>query len=253
MKKISFLAIIAATLLLTACSKATKIETIADSITVPVKGQSDTIVVCADAAWNVEAPDWAKIDKREKCFIVNVPANTTGNLLKGEIIISGASGVSKAITISQNYKASYLDVSESTVEFTNQGGNKDVEVLTDGGDVKIAGAQKIKAVYTDGKLSLTASVNESTEFIAETITITVDDFKTTVDVVVAGKVCKTCNGTGLIKCPKCNGTGFTNKTCKECGGMGMGYCCDYTGKEPCYKDHANYTNEVVCPDCKGQK
>lgn len=37
------------------------------------------------------------------------------------------------------------------------------------------------------------------------------------------------------KCEECNGQGTTGRKCPECNGQGLGYCCQYTGMEPCPK------------------
>lgn len=248
------LSLFASVLILISCADATKIDVTKDDMVIGIKGQCDTIIVNADGGFNVDAPDWVSIEKKENILICTTPQNDSGAKREGEIILSGSGDVKKIIKISQADKCSILSVSDSTATFTREGGDVKIDILTDGAAIKVASENGINAkCVNDNQLVISMPVNTATTAISGKVTLSCDEQTAVINVSQQGSVCSTCKGAGRIRCPKCNGTYHTNKTCRECGGEGFGYCCKYTGKEYCDANHdfKGGMAEIICPECHG--
>lgn len=248
------LSLFAAVLVLASCADATKIDVTNDEMVIGIKGQRDTIMVNADGSFNVDAPDWVNIEKKENILICTTPQNDSGAKREGEIILSGSGDVKKIIRISQADKCSVLAVSNNTATFTREGGEVKIDIVTDGANVKVISDNGINAkCVDDNQLIISMPVNTATTAITGKVTISCDDLTEIIDVSQQSSICGTCKGAGRIRCPRCKGTYHTNQTCRECGGVGYGYCCKYTGKEYCdaHHDFRGGTAEIICPECHG--
>lgn len=170
----------------------------------------------------------------------------------GEVEIS-VRGASTKLSIRQIYMATILKPDTTNVVFEKEGGTKTVKIETDG-EVKFDAPKKVKAVYRNGELVITAARNDAGT-INEKIELKADTLSATISVQVKGNLCKTCGGTGKIQCPACHGWGQVGvggmnwpNGCRRCGGRltipgGGPYGVDF---------YSDGTGRVTCPTCHGK-
>ena len=70
--------------------------------------------------------------------------------------------------------------------------------------------------------------------------------------------CETCNGTGHVECPTCEGSGTVEETCSTCDGSGtdpstgeMCGSCNGSGQTTSTCSTCEGTGEITCPTCNG--
>lgn len=245
--------ILALTFCTVGCKRnATFIKTETDSIRISVGGQYDTIIVQSDGDWNITSPEWVSTEMHDNLLLCISEENTTGAIRNGEIVLS-CGNIKKTIAITQPDHCTFIKTSKDNVQFNQDGGKQSVIVYTDAKDVDVKTDGPVQFSFNKNVLDISVSRNES-KAINATITLTADSIKHSISISQDGNICKRCNGSGRILCPKCKGKTYLPGTvCKQCGGEGLGYCCNFTGLDYCRNKHLNTYGDIVCPECKGEK
>ncbi|MGM9869482.1 MAG: hypothetical protein ACI30R_07665 [Sodaliphilus sp.] len=256
MKKV-ILMLVALMICATGCKKASYFYLDKKEVTVPRSGGVDSIAMHSDVeGFDVEAaPEWVEAEVVDSTLILKFAENTLQTERLGEVEIS-VRGASVKLPIRQIYMATKLNPDTTKVEFEKEGGTKTVKIETDG-EVKFDAPKKVKAVYQNGELVITADRNDAGT-INENIVLKADSLSATITVKVKGNLCKTCGGTGKVRCKACNGRGYNIVIggtagfrlplgCMRCGGRmimphGGGYGYDAI---------SDGTGRVTCPTCRG--
>ena len=214
--------------------------------------QTDSVVINgSDGTCELEfAPDWVAAEVKDSVVYITTKANDSGKPRKDVVVVKcGASNIS--LNIEQGIKATHLELPNGNeIKLGKEGGSQELVVVTDG-TVKVEGFEGVEAKYDNGKLLVSAPKNDGNR-IKGVVKITAGEFSKEVKVTVDGKVCKTCNGAGTIKCKSCGGKGYTfnfNPSpglygCHACGGRGY----SYRVPDPGYREGKG---KVTCPTCKG--
>jgi len=91
-------------------------------------GGNSSINVTANISWNVnESSSWLSVSKSSNSFSIQCDSNATTSQRSATITVSG-SGVSKQVRITQSPAPARLDVSPSTKNFSENGGNATINV-----------------------------------------------------------------------------------------------------------------------------
>ena len=237
----------------TGCKKASYFYLEKKKVTVPRSGGVDSIVMHSDVHnFTVEgAPEWVEAEVEDSILILKYAENPLQAERLSAVEIS-VRGVLVKLPVRQIYKATILKPETSVVEFEKSGGTKTVKIDTDG-EVTFDSPKKVKAVYEDGKLTISADRNDG-KTIKENIVLKADDLSAIITVKVKGNLCPTCGGTGKVRCPDCNGCGLVGvgnmnfpNGCRRCGGRltlpgGGPYGVDF---------YSDGTGRVTCPTCRG--
>ena len=257
MKKVIFM-LVALMLFAIGCKKASYCRLDKQNVTVPRSGGVDSIVMHSDVdGFTVEAaPEWVHADVVDSTLILKFAENPQQTERFGEVEIS-VRGASAKLSIRQIYMATILKPDTTKVEFEKEGGAKTVKIETDG-EVKFESPKKVKAVYRNGEIVITAARNDAGT-INEIIELKADTLSATISVQVKGNLCPTCVGTGKVRCKACNGRGYNIVIggsagyrlplgCMRCGGRmisphGGGYGYDVI---------SDGTGRVTCPTCHGK-
>lgn len=213
---------------------------------------SDTIAIHgSDGNCELEySPDWITCQLTDSILVFNASANEGKEAREDAIVVKcGASRIS--IPVSQYAKATKLELpngAKVTIPIT--GGSQELVVLSDGHVNIDSVTSPLEASWKDNKLTLSAPENTGSRQTIK-LKLTAGDFTEDITVVLEGKVCSTCNGTGKITCKRCGGQGsywsdteFGMLGCRSCGGRGY----SYRVPDPDYRDG---TGKVTCPTCKG--
>lgn len=243
-------------LLLVGCKKATYLESDVKELTIPIVGQSDTIVLRSDVNdFKLDSiPAWVKPELNDSILVVTVGKNDTNAKREGNIVVADGN-LKLVIPVMQYSQATHLELPDGNeVKIGKEGGSKTIAVDCDG-DVKIEGAENFDAKYENGKLSITAPKNDGATF-KKKIKLSSDKYSKEVTVILEGNVCATCNGTGKITCSVCGGKGFIfrsgedcHSSCKKCGGRG--FICPGPNGWEAYNGRRG-TGKITCPDCNGE-
>ncbi|MCQ2289171.1 MAG: hypothetical protein MJZ74_08745 [Muribaculaceae bacterium] len=261
MKLIHFVAIIAILLgiMSTSCKKATYLKIEKDNISFTIKGGEDSVLVSCDADVIVkDSPEWTDVKLDNATLIVTVGDND--DKAKRDGVITLESGDLQAtITVTQDFQATHLEVSELEVKMSKEGGTHEVAVDCDG-DVMVSAPGFVTATYANGKLHLEcAANNEGTK--KDSIMLTAGEFTASLAITLEGSICKTCKGTGKVTCSKCKGKGYWEEYsydevfesygafgCTKCGGRG---CWDNVEGDY-YSPFHKGSGKVTCPTCNGK-
>lgn len=235
---------------LSSCGRADKIEVSKDNVSFGIDEGENNVTVKADGSWDVtECPDWVTAEVHDSLIVVKVNRNDTGNLRKGDILLSGKENVTATIHVKQATKCTHITPESDKVEFDKEGGTKTVAIDTDGGELNVQVPDDFTATYDDGALIINATANEAGTKRGE-IKLTCEDQRATINVTQKGNLCKRCGGTGKITCPKCHGEGsypgappaYNYIGCERCGGEGVPMHFD---------ENASGSGRITCPDCGG--
>ena len=246
-----------ALLMLCACNGATNITLSSDAVNFPIEGGSETVSISADGSWEITScPDWVVAEKQDSVLSLKTERNETGNVLEGNIVLSGKEGVEVSLKVTQATKCTHITPSEEKVEFDKDGGTETVSIDTDG-SLDVTASNGFSASYENGTLTISADANDGGKRKGEII-LSADEQTAIIAVSQKGNICPKCNGTGKVRCTKCGGRGWYNDEmgfpvygCSKCGGRG------WVEKPVSYEDAPDEHNfhegsgKMPCPACGG--
>lgn len=179
-------------------------------------------------------PDWVAIDESENSFVVKVASNKTGQNREGSITIQSGKLLAQVVVRQLAY-ATVMKVSENQLHFAKEGGQKTVELETDGCEWKAQFPDWIDLKENElGNLNISCSDNDG-EYRTGMVTIQEDQVSVTISLIQEGE-CDVCHGKGEVTCNSCWGMGsfgfgLYSNSCFICGGQGKIECaaCGGTG------------------------
>lgn len=236
---------------LVSCKKATYLKADVTEISSTIKGGDIAVGLHSDVA-NYEVtytPEWAVPTLKDSILSLKVQPNSTGAVRTDSVVISCA-GMSITLPITQYYVATYMNLEVETLSFEKEGGEENVKIDTDGGEVVASDLPDgVTATYSNGVMTFKAQPNNAGTIKANVL-LSADSIQQKIFVEVKGNICARCNGSGKIKCPYCKGYGETADAagmhvycCTRCGGAGGLYCGAM--------DYRPGSGRMRCPDCNG--
>lgn len=228
-----FAIMMVALLMLTACHKATYLTADTDTIEVPRQGATDSLRLHSDAGdfEIISADEWIKATMDDSTLIVKIGPNKDKSPRGGNVVI-GNGDQRLSLRVAQGASATYMTLGETSVTIPRDGSAVELEVKTDGSDVRIEGVEGVKSTYSGGKLKLTGAGNDG-KTRKTTARVVCDTISRTLTVVETGTVCGRCGGSGTVTCRICRGSGVDYcpyRPCDLCHGRGKSRCPECNGK-----------------------
>lgn len=232
---IKLLSLVAA-MILSSCGggKATYLTFKQDAVKIGIDGGSGSVEFDCDGKVDVVyAPEWVNVKVGGSKLKYSIDNNTTGTLRKDYVVIkSGEFG--HAIKFSQATNGSYLLLPKAQVTIEKDGKGGNLEVLTDGSDVKVTCPEGVTYSYNNGVLSFSSKGHKgSTKRLKATVTC--NELSQNITIVQKGDFCNVCRGRGRVTCSRCGGQGvvfFPYDDCPRCWGKKTVTCgaCGGRGK-----------------------
>lgn len=253
MKIVNYIILLAIGLFGVSCgSKEYNLSTTTKNLSIAEEGSTEKIIIINGSDGNCEVeycPEWIEASMADSVVSLKVKPNTLGEKREDVVVVKcGKSNIS--IPISQYTKATKLELPNGDkIKFSKEGGAQDLVVLSDG-LVKVESFEPVTAEMINGNLKVSTPKNEG-KLIKGNIRLIAGNIVKEVSVVIDGKVCTLCKGTGWITCKSCDGTGLlvdgvrSGFGCKACGGKGYG---NISYDEPGFKIGRG---KVKCTSCKG--
>lgn len=237
---------------MTSCKKATYLKSDTESISADISKTDGKIALHSDASsFSVShQPDWLNAQVLDSTLIYTIAENDSKAIREDSIVIE-AGGLTLCIPVKQAYKTTFITPTPANLSFPKEGGNADVDIQTDGGNIEAQCPEFATAEYADGKLSVTVQANNGSALYGE-ILLTSGDIEASIAISVEGNFCGRCNGTGKITCPKCNGEGIYSRgeSYYLCGMCGPGQDEEFNGLG--YMMQLAGSGKIKCPDCNGR-
>lgn len=178
-------------------------------------------------------PDWVDIDENDNDFTIKVNPNQTGQAREGSITIQSGKQLAQVV-ITQMGNATRIKASENSLKFSSSGGERTINIATDGCGWKAQFPDWI-SVRDDEKGAVIVCHRNTDEYRTGSVTFQEDNVSTTI-YVTQGGICNNCHGKGEVNCSCCwgmggSGYGMFYTQCMWCGGSGKFKCstCDGSG------------------------
>ena len=244
MKKIFYALVCLLLLSLSSCKKATYLRVNPEKVEINMEGGQQVVHVTTDGSWDVVGkPEWVTFTQTDDELIVDLEKNPTTKR-RIDVIVLAAGDHSFNLPVTQFGEATYIKPSQSSLEFSKEGGTQTVGVDADGAvEVTCDGPFDVNLANS----VLTVSASENTEGLKQgVITLKSGDITASLSVKQNGKVCSRCGGRGKIRCPYCHGTGWDDS-----GPAAGGYCwhCGGYGGSDMYGRYGS--GRIKCPSCHG--
>lgn len=209
-------------LVVTSCKKATYLRVDTDKIETTISGKSGDVKIETDVQ-KVElthVPSWVKVSLNEAQDMLHyeITLNTDGKQREDSIVIVNGE-LTNTILVSQAFKATYIKLEPSTLEFPRNGGTMTCNVIVDSESAVTIDNHDIATV--EDKVITVKLPKAGTTDKQRQITVKCDEQEAILTIEQESNVCK-----------KCGGKGLTSGTHRDCDGMGCG-ACGYTGKQVC--------------------
>ena len=252
MKLINYIVLFAIGLFAASCgSKEFNLSSATKNLSFAEEGATENVVINgSDGNCEVEyCPEWVEAAVADSVVSLKVKPNTLGEKREDVLVVKcGKSNIS--IPISQYSKATKLELPNGNkLKFSKEGGDQNLVVVSDG-LVKVESFEPVIAEMVNGILKVSTPQNEG-KLKKGIIKLTAGDILKEVEVIIDGKVCTLCKGSGWITCKSCGGIGLhpdgvrSGYGCKACGGKGYG---NISYNEPGFKVGKG---KVKCTTCKG--
>lgn len=216
------------------CKKATYLTANVENITFPKEGGNDSIILKSDVgSYKIfSQPEWVEVSiEKDSILVLRTKSNDENKIKSGNIIV-GNGDLKLSIPVRQMKIATYLTFNEKSVSIPQTGGRIELEIETDGGNVKLEGIENINSFYKNGRLTLSSNGNEGPTRKTNAFIVS-DSIKRPILVIESGTICTKCKGSGKITCYICRGTGVDYcpyRTCDLCHGRLKVTCTECKGK-----------------------
>lgn len=222
------------TMMFASCGHASYLKSEKDAVSANVKGESGALALSSDGDIEVlYAPEWVTVELDDTTLNYTIDANKTNVARKGYVVLKSDT-LNLAVEFNQCTRASYLFIPETKVTINKEGKGDDLEIITDGGNVKVDCPEGVTFDYYNGMLSFKSKGNTGQTKTSK-VNVTCDDLVKEITIVQVGNICETCHGKGRVKCYMCDGAGelfCPYRPCHICHGARYIKCrtCGGTGK-----------------------
>ncbi len=177
--------------------------------------------------WNLNhKPSWVIVSEGDSHFEISALANTTGNIQNGSITIQSGKLLAQ-VEVRQLATASFLESSESRINFGKSGGSETITIISDGAGWTAHFPDWIEVSNDGDDVVITSSSNKG-DVRSGYVTFKEDYVSASIWVHQGGK-CNACHGNGVVACFACAGLGgvgygMYRTNCYACGGAGYQTC-----------------------------
>lgn len=180
--------------------------------------------------------DWISAEKEDNRLVVRAEDNTTGANRTGSVTIRSGD-ISKTLSVTQNGKATRLEVDRKSISDDRYGGRSfTIRVTSDGTSYRVNYPNFLEVDCRSDYFTVRFPSNSDGSYRTGTIRVEEDNQSKSISVAQGGK-CNSCGGSGKTNCAQCFGAGGWNNgftgwaTCFMCHGAGSFKCssCNGTG------------------------
>ena len=214
-------------------NKATYISAETQTVSLARKGGEKTVGVSTDGNYFevTQSPDWLTVSTNERGIVINCTPLSGESDRSGTIVIKSGSK-STQVAVTQRAHATFIRLSEETVEQGRDEGDHNISIESDGSDFNITAPDYCSVSnVSDQGFSLHIDKNHGNHR-SGTVKVTDGHIEATLAISQKG-ICSSCGGRGKVTCSRCGGSGeewfedyydYWYDICTVCGGDGEVRC-----------------------------